>query len=394
MNRKISVGDFKFSREERGAILGVLSGNRISEGNETRNFEQGFARYIGTDYCVATNSGTSALIAGLCALRECSHSIAQRIITTPLTYVATGNAIVNTGSEPVFVDIEPDTFCIDSENIAAYLEKYSEFCSTILPVHLMGFPCDMDRIKKLAEKYGQWVFEDSSQSHGTKYKNQVVGSLGNISAFSFYMAHNIQAGEMGAITTSDLTLATLVRKIKANGRICSCQVCNRSIGKCPYKSREFDPRFTHDFIGYNFKTTEFQAAIAVEQLKKIDEIIQKRQDNVRYLNDNLSSVSDFLQLPTFSNDVSYLAYPLVIKNSKIKRHKLTAQLESLGIETRPLFGCIPTQQPAYEYLKSRYEGKLPNAEYVGANGFYTGCHQYLNECDLDYVVKSIVKVLK
>lgn len=392
--RRIPVGDFKFSGEERAAILSVLSGNRISEGNETKRFEELFANYIGTSYCVATNSGTSALIAGLEALKISSHPMEQRVITTPLTYVATSNAIIHSGFEPVFVDIEPETFCIDPEGIATYLEEYSEFCSTILPVHLMGYPCDMDKINSLAVIYGQYVFEDSSQAHGTKYRNKIVGSFGDISAFSFYMAHSLQAGEMGAITTSDSTFSGLIRKIKANGRICSCPICHRSTGKCPYRNREFDPRFTHDFIGYNFKTTEFQAAIATEQLKRIDEILQIRQDNVRYLNDNLSSVSDILQLPVFSKDISYLTYPLVINNKNIKRHKLTIQLEKLGIETRPMFGCIPTQQPAYEHLKHRYEGKLPNAEFVGANGFYIGCHQYLNECDLDYIVKSIKKVLK
>jgi CDP-6-deoxy-D-xylo-4-hexulose-3-dehydrase len=202
---------------------------------------------------------------------------------------------------------------------------------------------------------------------------------------------------MGTITTNDYEIIRLVKRIKANGRMCDCPVCTRNTTGCPkIKSArdDFDPRFTHDIVGYNFKTMEFQAALGLTQLKKIDSIIERRRENVKYLNDHLRKFSSIMQLPKYDKDVSYMAYPLVIKNpKKVSRKKIRMGLEEKGVETRPLFGCIPTQQPAYSYLKNEYEGTLPIAESVGLNGFYIGCHQYLTHEDLDYVVKAFREVL-
>ena len=152
-------------------------------------------------------------------------------------------------------------------------------------------------------------------------------------------------------------------------------------------SDDFDPRFSHDMIGYNFKLMEFQAALGLVQLGKADWILKKRQSHVKYLNDHLDSYSDLLQLPLFDDRVSYLAYPIVIKRPDvISRRELRKKLEDSGVETRPLFGSIPTQQAAYGHLKAQYEGRLPNADYLGLQGFYVGCHQYLTQEDLEHMV--------
>lgn len=400
---RISVGEFRVDKAARNAISKVLDSGRISEGETVRKFEDDWAEYTGTKYAVALNSGTSALIAGLTALkrRRKGQKVREktRIITTPISYIATTNAIVLSGFEPVFVDVDKDTFCITPENIRACLEKVDnpEEFSVVLPVHLMGYACDMDEINKIAKDYGLLVFEDSAQAHGTMYKGKKVGSLSLLSDFSFYIAHNIQVGEMGTITTDDYEITRVVRRIKANGRMCDCPVCTRNTKGCPkIKSArdDFDPRFTHDIVGYNFKAMEFQAALGLAQLKKIDSIIERRRENVKYLNDHLRKFSSIIQLPKYDRDVSYMAYPLVIRNpKKVSRKKMRTGLEEKGVETRPLFGCIPTQQPAYSHLKNEYEGTLPIAESVGSNGFYIGCHQYLTHEDLDYVVKAFGEVL-
>ena len=403
--RRILVGDFKIGSEEKAAIMEVLDKGRISEGEGVLLFEKQFSKFIGTKYAVALSSGSSAILAGLTALlhyEELGIKPRTNIITTPLSYIATSNMIIKGGFNPVFVDIHKDTFCITPENVKAHLEEVddTEKYSVILPVHLMGSPCEMDGINKIARKYGLQTFEDSAQAHGTLYKGKKTGSLSLLSDFSFYIAHNIQAGEMGAITTNDREVWRLVKKIKASGRVCDCPVCTRSKGRCPQvfkgsKNDDLDPRFTHDLIGYNFKIMEFQAALGLCQLKKAEWILDKRQENVKYLNENLSRYSDILQLPPYSEEVSYLAYPLVIKRPYIiSRKKLRMEFEKRGVETRPLFGCIPTQQPAYEHMRAEYEDKLPNAEYIGRNGFYIGCHQYLNVEDLDYVINVFEEVLE
>ncbi|MBU1727410.1 MAG: DegT/DnrJ/EryC1/StrS family aminotransferase [Candidatus Omnitrophica bacterium] len=400
--KRIHVGEFRLGRKEERALFDVIDTGWLSEGKKTYEFEKAWAKYIGTHYAVAVNSGTSALVAGLVALKnKFGIKDGAKVITTPLTFIATINAIWHSGLRPVFVDIDPRTFVITPEDIEKALKDEKDV-AVVLPVHLMGYPADMDRINAIAKKNNVLVVEDAAQAHGTLYKGKRVGSLSEFAIFSFYVAHNIQAGEMGAVTTNDHRLFKLIKKIKAHGRMCECEVCTRSTGKCvlmdAYKGREdFDPRFHHDLIGYNFKVMEFQTSLASTQLKKANQIFKKRSFNVKYLNDNLCEFSDILQLPSYSEDISYLAYPIVLKKQKhhkIPCFKLRRELEKHGVETRPLFGCIPTQQPAYQFLKERYADRLPNAEYVGENGFYIGCHQYLSKRDLDYIVETFAKIMK
>ena len=402
MKKRICVGNFKICEEEKAAINEVLDSGRISEGEKTEEFGKEWAKFIGVKYCVATSSGSGALITALTALKYLSKlENRPKVITSPLTYIADVSALTAVNFEPIFVDIDPIKFCIIPEAIEEHLKNVPDTAnySMILPVDLMGYSVELDKIKEIAQKYNLLVLEDAAEAHGTVYQGKKAGSSADLGIFSFYIAHNIQAGEMGAITTNNRDIYRLAKKIKAQGRACECQICTRDKGICPliqnYKGDDdFDPRFSHDLIGYNFKTMEFQPALALVQLKKADWIIKQRQENVKYLNDNLKKHIDLFQFPAYSSEVSYLAYPIVIKKPEvISRKKLRSELEKRGVETRPLFGCIPTQQPAYAYLRNNYERKLPNAEYVGLNGFYIGCHQYLSKSDLNYIIESFNDIL-
>jgi perosamine synthetase len=323
----IRVGDFRIGPEERLAINEVLDSGRMSEGPKVAEFEKEWAKYIGTKYCVAVNSGTSALMAALYTLKQL-YGCKGSVLTHPITFVATHNAIKACGFEPVF---KGET-------------------EVSVPVHLMGFP------QFLPAKY---VIEDACQAHGSIYKGKRLGSIGLMGCFSFYIAHNIQAGEMGAITTNSLECYKTLKKIKAHGRVCDCKVCKRAEGKCP-RPLEPDPRFTYDMFGLNFKTMEFQAALALVQIKKADAIMVKRAENVKYLNEGLRHLHKWFVLPKYDKNISYLAYPMIITNPKIDRGELRRTLEASGIETRPLF----------------------NHPY----GLYLGIHQYLTREDLDHVI--------
>ncbi len=402
MDIRVRVGEFKVDAEIVEAVERVLASGRVSEGQETRTFESSFANYIGMKHAVAVNSGTSALVAGLSVIKSLTRAkkaTIPKVITSPLTYIATANSVVLSGMEPVFVDVNPDTYDINVDGVLDTLNKDREGeTTTLLPVHLMGYVCDMNRLKAIAEKHDLWLFEDSSQAHGSVYKGKRAGSMSDASSFSFYIAHNIQAGELGALLTNDHEIARLARKMKANGRVCDCLICSRPQGKCPKFRKgngDWDPRFMHDMVGYNFKTMEFPTAIAGAQISKADEIAHKRRMNVKILNDLLNCHADLIKLPIYSDNVSYLGYPLVIRDPKrLNRERLQRCLESNGVETRPLFGCIPIHQPAFAHLRRLYRGMLPNAEHLGAHGFYIGCHQYLTEDDLHFVGKAFDKSLK
>jgi len=376
----------------------VLESNRITEGVKVAKFESLFSRYLGVEETVLVNSGTSALITGLNALAYVKQNVKRgtNIITTPLTYIATINAIILSGFKPSFVDVDRKTFNITPESIEAHLESVDDptKCSIILPVHLMGYPADMDGINRIARKYGFAVLEDSAQAHGSLYKKRrICGTMSEASIFSFYIAHNIQVGEMGALSTNDEDIAAFARRFKANGRTCDCKLCTRSKGTCPrLEAGELDPRFHHIHPGYNFKSTDIMASIGIEQLRKAEKIKEQRYRNVQYLNEGLEFLQDKLQLPVLSRDVSYFAYPLVVKELYVLRENVTRQLEERGVETRPLFGCIPLQQPAYSEHRLYYKDKLPNAEYLGNEGFYIGCHQYLEKKHLDHVVNTFKEI--
>lgn len=405
--RRVQVGDFRLGDDEKKAIWEVLDRGRLSEGAITQEFERLFADYIGTRYCVAVSSGTAALICLMTALihdaRFPRFRKGARVITSPVTYAATTNAVILSGLEPVFADVDRTTFGILPESVEEILSEADPdaFCG-ILPVHLMGFPCRMDDLRRIAERHGLVLLEDAAQAHGTEYRGKRCGAIGTAAAFSFYIAHNIQAGEMGCVTTDDPTVARLVKRIKANGRECDCHVCTRAAGTCPRLSftpaedelPDLDPRFRHEMIGYNFKVMEFQPALGVTQLKKADAIFRARQANVRALSERLERFAGILSLPPLDERVSYLAYPLVVREgTEVSRPALRAALEALGVETRPLFGCIPLHQPAYADYRVRYRGRLPNAEYVGRQGFYLGCHQFLGREDIDYVSEAMEKAI-
>jgi len=373
----IRVGDYRTTPEDEQSVLEVLRSNRLSEGPKVREFEEKWADFCGTKYCVLTNSGTSALIACLEVMKE--YTKIRKVLTSPLTFIATINAIVLSGYEPVFSDVNKQTFVI---------EPTLKDADLFLPVHLYGYPVDMDKFPF------RFMIEDCCEAHASLYNGKKVGSIGTMGCFSFYVAHNVSGGcDMGCITTNSKTMYQDLKKIKAHGRLCECPICGRLEGRCPHKDKDYDPRFTHIRIAYNFKTSELQAVLALNQLKIADEIIKKRQENVKYLNDGLAGI-DALQLPIWSEAVSYLAYPLIIKDENIDRNAFCHRLEKAGIETRPLFACVPLQQPAYAYLKEQWMDKLPNAQWLGERGMHVGVHQYLTKEDLDYIIYAIKETLK
>ncbi|MEM0360073.1 MAG: DegT/DnrJ/EryC1/StrS family aminotransferase [Candidatus Diapherotrites archaeon] len=398
MQKRVFIGDFKVGARERELVQKVLESNRLSEWKMVEEFERKFALYVQRKHAVAFNSGTSAEICAFEALKQgnlvdCKEK--PLVLTNPLTFAATVNAIKLSGFEPAFADIALETLNLSIEKVKEFFESIeSQKCSVLMPVFLMGFSANIVEMEKIARKAGVFLFSDCAQSHGALFKNKKIGSFGDLSAFSFYISHNIQAGEMGALASNNAELVSMFKKIKSYGKNGSQREPSPEF-LALLKSKgisleDVDARFTMEFVGYNFRTTELTAAIGIAQLEKAEETKRKRQENVKYLNEGLQKFSDVLQLPVFSKENDYLGYPLIIKKpEKINRKKFRNALEAKGIETRPLFGCIPFHQPQYVYLRQKYEGGLSNALFAGENGFYVGCHQYLTQAELDCIIKAV-----
>lgn len=386
---RVPIGDYPFTQEDRDAINRVMDSGRISENREVRAFEDEFADYLGVKHCVAVSSGTSALIVGMKAMQELGYLKPLDVVLIPaLTFVATANAVVLSGLSVRFADVERYTFCMDplAEMIRADL---------ILPVHLMGNTAHMTTINTRAKANGSYVAEDAAEAHGSRHFGSLAGSMSLWSAFSFYIAHTVQAGELGAICTDDADIASACRSLKAHGRLCTCRVCTRSQGKCPRAGQ--NPRFTSQYIGYNFKPMEFQAALARVQLSRLEENILRRKEAERSITFRLSSLfydelieDHYFRTGAFINVP--MAYPIVLKKKGI-RSRVMSELESAGIECRPLFNCIPTQMPSYKGHEQALD-RFPVSEYYGHNAFYVGCHQYLSNEQIAHMTTSIVDVVE
>lgn len=376
----IHISDLVIGPDERAALNRVIDRAWINEGPEVRAFEEELASWLGVKHVVAVSSGTAALMCGLTAMQLDPRWHISRVLVPALTFVSTVNSVALCGLTPIFADINSRTFCLDPSTI---WDRHD----VALPVHLFGFPVDLAALRK---KTNTPIVEDACEAHGSTIGGQRVGSFGLWSATSFHAAHTMQAGELGAFCTDDANLARIVRRLKAHGRECACAVCTRNTTGCPIMDRDgYDPRFRCLYPGFNFKPMEFPAALARVQLTKVEENISRRQENVALLDHLLDGVSE-LRLPRFPETAVPMVYPLILTLEGI-RDRVTTELTKLGIETRPLFGSIPTQQPAYARSTA---DRFPVADYVGANGFYVGCHQYLTQESIREIAGAILRVLK
>lgn len=239
-------------------------------------------------------------------------------------------------------------------------------------VHLMGKPCEMEPILEIAKAHNLTVIEDACEAHGATYKGKVVGTIGDMGTFSFYVAHLIVCGEGGMVVTNNDEIASVVRSAKSHGR--------------PPGSTYFD----FQRLGFNSRMNDLEAALGLESLENFDATFKKRKDNLYRLlelNQELSEYCYFINEESYEK-VSPHAFPLVLKDKKYDNAKLYCYLESKGIQCKTLFGSLPTQHQAFDFLDYKY-GQFPAAEYVGENGLHFGIHQYLDDDDLYYISDTL-----
>jgi dTDP-4-amino-4,6-dideoxygalactose transaminase len=396
---RIGVGTVNVGPLAKRLINEALDRNRISQGQLVRQFEQLFAAYHGEEmHCVATGTGTGADTLALAVVHERGARPGDEVILPALTFIATANAVVHAGFIPRFVDVDPLTWQIDPDRVA---DAINERTCAILPVHLFGKPAPMDALLKIAMPHQVPIVEDAAQAHGARDKGRVVGTMGLMGAFSFYSAHIITTGEGGAVLTADGEVAGILRSLRAHGRACKCEVCCLHVSSdyCPLRfeyTGDADARFFFERLGYSEKMNELEAALGIEQVARLDEIVAARRANLFYLNEELAEFGGTFRFLTEApgERLSPLVYPLVIQpGAPFSRWEITRHLEGHGIETRPMFSSIPTQQPAYAFLGHRH-GEFPHAEAVGERGFYVGVHQDLDQADLHRIATCVADFVR
>jgi dTDP-4-amino-4,6-dideoxygalactose transaminase len=383
--RQIGVGDLRLSDYEKKLVNEVLDSNQLTYGPYTKRFEAEFAKSHDCRFGLFLNSGTSALHIALQVLKS-RHgwSDGDEVIVPAVTFVATSNIVLHNNMKPVFVDVDRATYNIDPTKIE---EKITNRTRAIIPVHLLGLPAAMDPIRELAATYKLAIIEDSAETMFATYNNRSVGSLGDIGCFSTYVAHFLVTGVGGLATTSDPELAVDMRSVMNHGRDSIYIGSKDDHGVDDVTFHEIiERRFRFINVGHSFRCTEMEAAIGIGQLSRKDEIVQRRREIAERYTRELAEFQEYIQLPSCPPDRthSYMLYGIVTRRDT--KRKLVHYLEELNIETRDMLPLI--NQPIYRRLYGNLEEQYPVAKWINNSGFYIGCHSYMDDAEVDFVIEA------
>lgn len=350
--------EIELDKEIRAAFDRVFTRSWYIEGEEGKNFEELFAQYCGTQYCVGCGNGLDALMLSLKALRI---GEGDEVIIPSNTFIATALAVTYTGATPVLVEPHIDTYNI---NIDLIEEKITERTKCILPVHLYGQPAEMDPIMAIAKKHGLYVVEDCAQAHGALYRGKKVGSFGDAAGFSFYPGKNLGAlGDGGAVVTNNKDLADKVRALGNYGS---------------------DYKYHHIYQGHNSRLDEFQAAFLLAKLPHLDRMNEERRRiAARYLEE---IHNDRLILPKVIENVVPVWHIFAVRCKE--REKLIQYLDALGISTNKHYPIPIHRQVAYAGLDISHE-ELPIAEEISGTECSLPMYYGLKEEEISYVIQKL-----
>lgn len=393
INKQIGVGGIVISKKEKKYLRKVINSNRLSYGPFMQKFERDFAKEHQCKYGIMCNSGTSALRVAIEALKEYDQwKPGDEVLVPSVTFVASSNVIIQQGLKPIFVDVEKEYYGINPELIEKSITKKTK---AIMVVHLFGMPCNMEKIMSIAKKHNLRVIEDSCETMFSTFQEQKVGSFGDISCFSTYSAHMIATGVGGIALTNNDDLAIILRSLINHGRDnIYISIDDDKVADTEQRKMVIARRFNFVRLGYSFRVTEMEAALAQAQLEDKDEMLQKRRNNAAFLTKALSTHQDSLQLPKIRPESthSWMMYPIVITDHTIKKTDLVNYLEENMIETRDMLPLI--NQPVYKKLFGDLESKNPVAAWINENGFYIGCHQFMGKKQLEHIRKTFNQYFK
>lgn len=352
--------------EENYVVDAVRSTWISSSGAYLKRFESEFADLCGTKTSLAVCNGTVALHLALLGL---DVRPGDEVLVPSLTYVATANAVRYCGGEPVFVDVDPNTWCVDPELIEGAITRRTK---GIIAVHLLGHPADMDRVNQIAAVHGLWVIEDAAEALGARYKGRPVGSLSRMATFSFFGNKTITCGEGGAITLDDEQLTTRLRALRGQGM-------------------DPDRRYYFPITGYNFRLTNLAAAILCAQMERVEEIFEKRRAIFDRYNRMLADIPGIGSQPVAPwAELSPWMYACTIDPILFGCHRdqLMANLADRHIETRPMFISLHTLPPFREESRARRD-ILPVTEVLSQTGVMLPTYVGMTEEDQVRIVRAI-----
>lgn len=389
-----------FDEEDIATLVDSALDGWFTAGRFTEQFERELARFVGVRSSLLVNSGSSANLVALSALTSPKLGDRQlrpgdEVITAAMGFPTTINPALQQGLTPVLVDIEIGTY---NANPARLAEAIGPKTKAIMMAHTLGNPFDLDVVTALCKEHNLWLIEDSCDALGATWRDQRVGSFGDLASLSFYPAHHITTGEGGAVLIKSAALRPIVESFRDWGRDCYCapgeeNTCHKrfewQLGDLPFG---YDHKYIYSHIGYNLKATDMQAALGVSQLKKAEQFIAKRRQNFDYLYQRFTGVEQLI-LPKWLAPAapSWFGFPLTIKpDSGVDREALLRHLDEKKIGTRLMFAGNITKQPAYLNSPTRVVGDLSNSDIALKHSFWVGVFPGLDEPMLDYLADTII----
>ena len=381
-----------YGEEEIAEVLDSLKSGYLTMGKKVRRFEELWAEYIGVPYAVMTNSGSSANLVALTALTLMNGGLrpGDEVITPALTWATTVFPIAQAGLVPVLVDVDKWTYNISPEAVEAAITPRTK---AIMPVHLLGNPCDMDALGAIADAHSLELIEDCCEAHGAESQGSRVGSNGLLATFSFFFSHHISTIEGGMVLTGNGELAELCRSLRAFGWV--REMKNKEAIATAHPG--IDPRFLFAYPGYNFRPMEYQGAFGIHQVGRLEGYIARRRQNAFYWNRELAQYGEWLALQGERTGTRHVwfAYPVRVRvEAPFARAELQNHLESRGIETRPIEAGNMAIQPAMQYIKHRVGGPLTNAQDIHDHAFFIGNHHGIGEAEREYIAASFHEFMR
>lgn len=371
MDQEIKLSGPDISQAEIDAVTAVMQSGWLSLGPKVPEFEACFENRLGVKHGVACNSGTSALYL---IWRSIGLGPGDEVVTTPFSFIASSNSILFDGATCVFVDIDPDTWQIDAEKVAAAITPRTK---AIMPVDVFGSCPDMGAISEIAKKHNLFVLEDCCEGLGSTYRGVPLGRLGDAGAFGFYPNKQITTGEGGMVVTDSDEIADLCRSMRNQGR---------------------DPNsgwLAHARLGFNFRLPDISCAVGVEQMKRLDEIIGKRKQVAKWYEDRLRG-DDRYALQKVLDEVDLNPFVMVVRLNddfdRTRRDEILAALRTRGIGCSNYFTPIHLQ-PFYREELGFKEGDFPVTEAVSARTVALPFHNDLTEAEVDFVVDTFKELL-
>lgn len=357
------------TEEDVRAVAEVVRSGRLALGPRTEEFEELIAKYVGVKHAVAVSSGTAALHLIVKAL---GIGPGDEVLVPSFTFVASVNVILYERAIPVFVDIEPETYNLDPEDLE---RKITPRTKAIMVVDVFGHPAEWDAILRIADKHGLKVIDDSCEALGAEYKGKKLGQFGDAAAFAFYPNKQMTTGEGGVVVTNNPAIARLCRSLRNQGR------------------GEMGAWLEHERLGYNYRMTEMSAALGVSQLKRLETLLAKRERVARIYTERLKGL-EFLRPPVVRPYVrmSWFVYVVTLAEG-LERDPVMEAMAREGIPTRGYFSPVHLQPYIREMLGTK-EGMLPVTESVARRTIALPFHGNLSAAEIDLVVQTLAECVK